>query len=80
MSRRTLAGMSSPSQAPRGTGLLVSRASAASVEDDMHGGRKGIYVKNSRPTLGTHSKLLRALSGATSGQVPCLSAAQLQRV
>ena len=65
----THVGTSSPSQALRGTGPHASRVSAASVQDDMQCGRKGGYAKTSRPTLGTHSKLLRALSGAASGQV-----------
>jgi len=69
--------MSSPSQALRGAGPRVSRVSAASVGDELQRGRKESYAKNSRPALGTHSKLLRALSGATSGQVPYSHATQL---
>ena len=74
------AGTSSPSQALRGAGPHVSRVSAASIADGMQYGRKESYAKNSRPTLGTHSKLLRALSGAASGQVPCPCIVQLHEM
>ena len=72
--RNVPAGTTSPSQALRGTGPRVSCVSAPSKASDVQDARKQSFAKtSSRPTLGTHSKLLRALSGAASGQVPWAS-------
>ena len=74
------AGTSSPSQVLQGIGPRASRVSAASKDGIARDGRGAShsvkatsYATNSRPALDTHSKLLRALSGAASGQVLCPS-------
>ena len=63
------AGTSSPSGAPRG-GPHLSRDSAPSKGSAVQDHRTLTgHFKTPRPALGSYLKLLRALSGAASGQV-----------
>ena len=63
------AGTSSPSAAPRGV-LRLSRESAPSKESGVQDPCKtASHLKSPQPALGSHLKLLRALSSAASGQV-----------